>query len=258
MSTTPTPDPRQHARETASSGQSTREDSIGMDEILGRRSPTSQRAVILIGVVLLVVVAVSACDISVFGERGSGNVITESRVVTGFDEIVLSGSGRVVVDVNGTETLTIEAEDNIMPLLTTEVHNGRLELGTKSSISPSVTIIYTISATALLGVSIDGSGDVIVAGVNGDTFDAEISGSGKIKAAGTTGTLTADISGSGKYDGADLIATVATASVSGSGNAVVNATERLDADVSGSGSVEYIGDPTVSSSISGSGDISRR
>jgi hypothetical protein len=46
-------------------------------------------------------------------------------------------SGVVVVEVHSTESLTIEAVHNIMPPLTTEVRNGRLELGPKSSISPT-------------------------------------------------------------------------------------------------------------------------
>jgi hypothetical protein len=185
-------------------------------------------------------------------------VITETRTVSGFDEIVLSGSGEVVVDINGTESLTIEAEDNIMPLLTTEVHDGRLELSTKSRISPTVAVIYTISAATLGGLSIDGSGDITATGINTDSFDAEISGSGQIEMAGTTDALDVEISGSGRYAGADLVASVATVSMSGSGHALVNVTNILDAEVSGSGTVEYIGDPNVSSSISGSGDISQR
>lgn len=207
---------------------------------------------------LVVVLAVSACNISVFGERGSGNVIIESRTVTDFDEIVLSSSGRVIVDVNGVESLTIEAEDNIMPLLTTEVHNGRLELGTKSNISPTVTVVYTISAATLDGVSVSGSGDITAVGIDSESFKAEISGSGLIEPAGTSDALDVEISGSGRYAGANLAAVVATVDVSGSGRAEVNATDELDADVSGSGTVEYIGDPTLDSSISGSGDISQR
>ena len=217
-----------------------------------------RRGVALIGVTLLLVLTVSACGSSLFGERGSGNVITESRLVGGFDEIDLSGSGTVVVVVNGTESLTIEAEDNIMPLLTTEVHNGRLELSTKSSISPTVTVIYTISAATLEGVSISGSGDITATGIDADSFNADVSGSGQIEVVGTTGALSVDISGSGKYDGGDLVASVATVSVTGSGDAVVNATNELDAEVSGSGNIEYIGDPSLVSSISGSGDVSRR
>ncbi len=217
-----------------------------------------RRLVVLVGTSLCIGSMVSACGLDVFSERGSGNVISESRVVNGFNEITLSGSGDVVVDVNGTESLTIEAEDNIMPLLTSEVRNGRLELGTRSSISPTVPIIYTVSATNLNGLSISGSGDINATGIDAGSFDAEISGSGQIEVAGATETLAVDISGSGLYVGQNLVAADATVSVSGSGRAVINATDRLDADVSGSGSVEYIGDPSLNSSVTGSGDISRR
>jgi hypothetical protein len=216
------------------------------------------RVLVLGAATLLVLLAVSACDGGVFGVRGSGNVITESRDVRGFSEIAVVGSGNVVVDVNGTESLTVEAEDNIMPLLKTEVRSGRLELSVESSISPTTDVTYTVTAVALDGVSISGSGDVTATGIDAEPFDVEISGSGKVEPVGTADTLTLSFSGSGRYAGEGLVASVGTVRVSGSGDAVVNVTDDLDVDVSGSGSVEYIGEPTVTESISGSGDISRR
>jgi hypothetical protein len=216
------------------------------------------RGLVLGAATLITMVAVSACDGGVFGVRGSGNVITESRDVSGFNEIALLGSGTVVVEVNGNESLTVEAEDNIMPLLKTEVHNGRLELSVESSISPTVEVKYTITAATLDGVSISGSGKVAATGIDAESFDVEISGSGKVEPVGTADTLTLGISGSGRYAGEDLIASVGDVRVAGSGDAVVHVTDDLDADVSGSGSVEYIGEPSLTRSISGSGDISQR
>ena len=216
------------------------------------------RGLVLGAATLVAMAAVSACDGGVFGVRGSGNVITESRDVSGFSEIAVLGSGNVVVDVNGTESLTVEAEDNIMPLLKTEVRNGRLELSAESSISPTTDVTYTVTAATLDGVSISGSGDVAATGIDAESFDVEISGSGKVEPVGTADTLTLGISGSGRYAGEGLVASVGTVRVSGSGDAVVRVTDDLDVDVSGSGSVEYIGEPTVTESISGSGDISRR
>jgi hypothetical protein len=216
------------------------------------------RVSVLVGAALLVVLSVSACDSDVLGVRGSGNVITESRDVSGFNEIAVLGSGEVIVDINGTESLTVEAEDNIMPLLKTEVHNGRLELSIESNISPTTEVEYTISAAALDGVSIAGSGDITATGIAADSFNVEISGSGRVEPTGVVGTLTVDISGSGDYVGEGLVATVGTVDISGSGNAVVNVTDDLDIDISGSGNVKYIGDPSLATSISGSGDIQRR
>lgn len=216
------------------------------------------RASVLVGAAVFIVLAVSACDVNVLGVRGSGNVISETRDVSDFSEIAVLGSADVVVVVDGSESLTVEAEDNIMPLLRIEVRNGRLELGSESSISPTTKIRYTISAARLDAVSVSGSGDITAIGIDADSFDVEIDGSGRIEAAGTAGTLSVEISGSGNYVGEDLVASVGTVRVSGSGDAVVNITDELDADVSGSGDIEYIGEPNITSSISGSGDISQR
>ena len=192
------------------------------------------------------------------GVRGSGNVITEERDVSGFNEIVVLGSGDVTVSVTGTESLTVEAEDNIMPLLTTEVRNGRLELGAKESFSATEGVKYTITAAALNGIKISGSGDVDATGIDTESFRVEISGSGDVAAGGASTHLDVGISGSGRFDGEGVVAASGEVGVSGSGTAAVNVSDNLDASVSGSGAIEYIGDPAVDSSTSGSGTISRR
>jgi hypothetical protein len=193
------------------------------------------------------------------GVEGSGNVITESREVSGFNEIVLGGSGRVLVEVTGTESLTIEAEDNIMPFLETRVSNGSLRLDASRSISPTVEIVYTITAATLDGLIISGSGIVEAEAVDGTDFRADISGSGDVDVEGTlSGLLSVSISGSGEFDGESLTGPEGRVDVSGSGNAVVNVTDALEVSVSGSGDVEYVGQPTVDSDVSGSGTVSPR
>lgn len=221
---------------------------------------TERGAVWLMGF-LCVGLVVAGCD--EIGDaldtvEGSGNVITETRDVSGFDEIVILGSGDVVVSVTGTESLLIEAEDNIMPLLTTEVRSGRLELGSESSYSTNRGINYMITVVSLEGIEINGSGDVIATGIDAESFAVRISGSGDVEAVGASRDLDVGISGSGNYDGAELVAATGKVTISGSGAAVVNVTDDLEASVSGSGDIEYIGDPALDASTSGSGDISRR
>ncbi len=46
--------------------------------------------------------------------------------------------------------------------------------------------------------------------------------------------------------------------VLGSGSAIVNVCDVLDAKVNGIGSVEYIGDPTVNQDVSGVGAVRKR
>jgi hypothetical protein len=218
-----------------------------------------QSRALAVGISALIAVAVlAACDGFGSGIRGSGTVVAESRDVSGFSEIVLTGSGDVFVTVDGTESLRIEAEDNIMPVLTTEVRNGRLELGAESAISPTQGITYTISAAALNEVVVSGSGVVVVAGIDEESFAVTINGSGNVEPSGSTNDLAVTVSGSGNYRGEELVAAISEVTVSGSGNAFVNVTDVLDVTISGSGNVGYIGDPEVSSSISGSGDLDQR
>lgn len=211
---------------------------------------------VLAASMLMLSVMLGAC--SLLGERGSGTMAIETRDVSGFSEIDFSGSGMVLVSVTGTESLTVEAEDNILPMLTTEVRDGRLILGASQSISPTRDIVYTVTVINLEAVTVSGSGSVAAVDVAANGFEVDISGSGTVTPEGVSERLDVSISGSGAFKGEALVSAMGTVSVSGSGEALVNVTDDLDADVSGSGTVGYIGDPTVSTSISGSGEVSRR
>jgi Putative auto-transporter adhesin, head GIN domain len=213
-------------------------------------------------VLVVIAVLLGGCTINIGpvgpSVQGSGHVITESREVSDFDEVVVMGSGDVVIDVNGTESLEIEAEDNILPLLTSDVVDGRLELGSSGSYSTSRGVRYTITAAMLSGVTVSGSGDVTATGIDGDPIAVRIEGSGNVTLVGTTAGLTVDIEGSGNVEAFDLEATTATVRVDGSGNADVTVVEELAVTINGSGNVVYDGSPTVDESINGSGDVRRR
>lgn len=209
---------------------------------------------------------------------GSGEVITETRSVDGFDEVDLRGTGEVRITVDGTETLTIEAEDNIIDLLTNEVRNGRLILGTDRPIRPTEDIVYTLTMKVLEAIEISGSGAVTasdfetadfevdvsgsgaaeVSGIVAEDVLARISGSGAVTMTGDADSLDLSISGSGAFDGERLGTETAIVDISGSGSATVSVSEILTVDASGSGNVEYLGNPSVSVESSGSGNVSRR
>jgi hypothetical protein len=191
---------------------------------------------------------------------GSGHVVTEARTVSGFRKISMGGTGRLVVDQSGDETLSIETDDNLLPYLTSEVVNGELRLATKlgAHVNPTRDIVYRVTAKAVEGLSIAGSGSIDATRLSGDQLTASASGSGDIKLAGQIHTLRIEIAGSGRYAGADLQAADATIHIAGSGDAVIAAAEKLDVSIAGAGSVEYIGNPTVTQSIAGAGSVHKR
>jgi hypothetical protein len=209
--------------------------------------------------------------------RGSGRVVTEPRQVSGVDEVVLTISGELSIVQDGSESLTIEGEDNIVPLITTQVTGKRLLIGVADNASFSNTrpLRYFLSVHDLSFVASSGSGNIQVAEVKGDelqtetsgsgaiavanasvnSYRAEISGSGDIIAAGSTGSQRVKSTASGSFNGGDLQSKSAVVELFGSGDAFVNVSDTLDASVSGSGSIRYKGSPIVTEHDSGSGKI---
>jgi Putative auto-transporter adhesin, head GIN domain len=193
---------------------------------------------------------------------GSGKVVTEPRTVANFSTVSLSGDGELTIEQTGSESLTVTTDDNLLEYIKTSVDGSTLELGTKDNamvnLRPSKGIVYRLTVKKLEGLEVSGSGRADAKRLEGDHLRVRISGSGEVSGQGTAKDLELRISGSGAYRGQDLKSQRAEATLSGSGTAVVNASEALNADVSGSGSIEYLGEPRVSSHVSGSGSVNRR
>jgi Putative auto-transporter adhesin, head GIN domain len=192
---------------------------------------------------------------------GSGHIMTERRTVSGLSAVSLGGSGHVVIEQTGMESLTVTADDNLLPYIKTDVTGQTLELGFKDpmiNVEPTEDIVYTLTVKTLEGLNISGSGKADVKGLDPDRLRIHISGSGTALVRGTANDLDISISGSGAYRGDEMKSRRATVDVSGSGAAVIAASDTLTANVSGSGSIEYIGDPQVTERVSGSGAVQRR
>jgi hypothetical protein len=191
--------------------------------------------------------------------KNANNVVEESRDVSGFDEVELRGAGNLTIEQTGSESLTVEAEEGVLPKLRTEVVNDRLVIGPEPGtvIRTTAPINYKLSVEALDALDVSGSGDVEAEGINTDRLAVTIGGARNLEIGGEADEQEIDISGSGVYRAENLESNEARIGVSGAGSAIVNASERLDANVSGIGSVEYLGDPTVEQDASGAGRVSK-
>jgi hypothetical protein len=192
--------------------------------------------------------------------RGSGVVKSESREVKDFTQIESAGSGEVRVQRGEKDSLLVEAEDNILPLIETTVKDGTLRLRTKDNVNIRTTkpIIFRITARELTGVAIAGSGKVEAANVDAKSFSISISGSGEIKASGKADAVNISISGSGSVDTLGMPAKTVKAEVTGAGEIAAHASEQLTANIVGSGEIEYTGNPQVTKRIVGSGHVSAK
>ncbi len=207
-------------------------------------------------------------------------IVKEERKVTEFNRISLEGYGNVILTQNGSETLIVEANKDLMHLIETKVRNNTLHLKVKSGLWQKIgikdSITYYINVNSIEGLFISGSGNITadnieskklvnrisgsgsisVESIHTRDLNIEISGSGDCYLNGETNNQSISISGSGSYDGINLISEVTSVTVSGSGKATVWVEKEFDVIISGSGAVEYRGDPkNISSQKSGSGSI---
>jgi hypothetical protein len=192
--------------------------------------------------------------------QGSGKVVSENRTVSGYDSISLSGTGKLEIEQNGSEALSITADDNLMQYLTSEVKGHRLVLEVKSgyNLSPSKQIVFKVGAKDLKEVACAGDTNATLKGVHTNELKLSIAGSGDISAEGTADSQEISIAGSGKYVGGGLKSKDTKVNVAGSGDAVLAVSDNLDVSIAGSGSIKYYGDPKIKQSVVGSGTIDKQ
>ncbi len=215
---------------------------------------------------------------------GSGKSATETRALPEFQAISLSGSMDLVVRQGDVQSVQVQADDNLLPLLETVVETGsegpalkvRWKKGqsfyTRSKVLvtvvvPKLTALVASGSgdmrveafsTPVFKLAISGSGDVKLAGLNTDDLGIRISGSGDVAGSGTAAKLKISIAGSGDVRLGDMKSDDVTVSIAGSGDAVVQAQKTLAVSIAGSGDVTYSGNATVKSSVAGSGSVNKR
>lgn len=214
-------------------------------------------------------------------ERGSGNIIKQTRDVSDFTAIELDYPAQVFISQGNAASVEIEADDDVLPGLKTEVRSGTLRIYYKADdgkrVTPTKTVRITIVVKDLKDVEFDSAGDLTIEGLGTDSLEVSLSGAGNLElnevdvkdlavslsgagsmtASGTTDDLRLVISGFGDFKGADLHGKTADINISGAGSATVWVDDELDASISGAGSVNYYGSPDVTRQISGVGSVSK-
>lgn len=231
-----------------------------------RRSITTRRPVV-VGMAVVAGLVALAIALLVRGDhgatfagsvpvRGSGVAVSETRTLPSFTAVELAGSMEVSVRIGAPVSVVVHADDNLLGHVRTSVRSGALVIETTGSFSARAPMSVSVVVPSLTGVTLSGSGNLVVDGVDASSFTASLPGSGTMHVAGRTQQLDVSLPGSGQMSMSGLIARSVQAQLSGSGQILVHATDSLDAEVSGSGSVRYAGSPPqVTSAVTGSGTV---
>ena len=189
--------------------------------------------------------------------RGSGVVKTEDRKVAGVTKVTLDVVGKLYIKREGEDALRITADDNILPLIRTNVRNGELTIGFDPGLNFSrmTDLTYSVSVKDLDALTVNGAADVIVSDLDSDNLVVTINGAGKVTVAGKADHQTVAINGAGEYSAPNLESRIAEITHSGLGKATVRVRDQLTVRIDGAGLVEYIGNPQVTKTINGLGSV---
>lgn len=220
----------------------------------------------------------AACHTITGGIRGDGNVLKETRKVSSFDGIDVSGAFEIILKQGDTEGVVIEADANLLPVIRTEVVGNILKIDTKKPIHNSTTLKAYITFKNLSKIDVSGAVDIVTenrinvpelsidaSGASDSKIEMGVqrlkldcSGASKMKFSGFAKVVNMDLSGASDIFGYDLLAEDYEIDISGAGNAQINVSKRLSAEISGAGSVKYKGSPTeINQEVSGAGSIKK-
>lgn len=192
------------------------------------------------------------------GVQGSGTAKTEVRTVPAFNAVDISGPFDADIATGAEPRVEITGDDNIVPLITSDVRGDRLEIGTRKNVRASVRLMARITAPRLIAVALTGSGDIVVHGVQADHLAVQLTGAGTIRIDGTARELEVELTGSGNVTLDALAAERVHVTLSGSGDVAVAAAKALDVSITGSGDVAYHGEPELKQQVTGSGRLVKK
>ena len=203
----------------------------------------SLSSIILIGLLLTLN---SGCSYGFGGIKGDGNVIKQDRPVSGFDGIDVGGAFRVFLTQGSTEKLIIEADENLLDIIETEVKGGTLHIKTNKDIRDyeALNVYITFKDLRNLDISgacnlkgenkftlndfeLDGSGaSNIELKFSATNLEMDISGASNIELYGSAEKMELELSGASTFEAYELEVNYCEADISGASHAYITVNEE--------------------------------
>ena len=238
-------------------------------------------------------------DINLGGVVGNGHVVKETRTIDGpFDAIQASEGLNVYLTQNDSESIIVEADENLQDLIITEVSNNVLKIHTKKNIgsaaSKKITVnfknvsritsdsgsnVYSINTIIAEELKLEtssgsdmvldvnaskvycsaSSGSDLELDVNSLVIECHSSSGSDIELTGKVTKLTAEASSGSDIKASDLLAESTEAIASSGSDISVNTSKELIASANSGGGISYYGNPEkVERNDSPSGSIKKK
>jgi hypothetical protein len=232
-----------------------------------------KQAVLLCSAILLLF---SSCNYT----SGSGNIVTEKRTVGQFTGLNVSNAFEVEVKIGPVQEVTVEADDNLIKYVRTEVSGNTLKIRTEDlnnlnnahlKVHITTPELKSVTASAAAEVKVldlvKGAGTLnfdassaaeIEAEVDAPEVNAGASSGSSVRLSGKTKNYKAEASSGSSIKTKDLLAENTNISVSSGADADVYASVSLVADASSGGDINYHGAASVKQSTSSGGSVNKR
>jgi hypothetical protein len=189
--------------------------------------------------------------------RGAGEVKTETRQVAGFSRIDVGGGIGLTVRIGPAPSLEVRAQENILPLIASNVENATLRIHSTQAYTTSEGVHVTIVTPTLAGIAMSGGSQGQVAGLAADELAIDLSGGSALTASGTARSVIVNANGGSRGTLSELAATTVTVDMSGGSTATVRASDEVKGSASGGSRVTVLGDAKLNVQATGGSDVSR-
>ncbi|MBV8121481.1 MAG: DUF2807 domain-containing protein [Alphaproteobacteria bacterium] len=207
-------------------------------------------------------VTVSGQTVSVQTSAGFGRIVgngepaSETRAMGAVSAISADGAFVLTIKIGSAPGLVVETDKNLLPIVKTEVSNGKLEIYTDRSYSVDGRIKVTVTSPQVAEIDASGSNQVNGQALSGQNLSISLNGSNNAVLTGNVSRMSAQLSGSNQLSAQELTTGSVNVAVNGSGAASVDARERIVAEISGAGSISIYGNPKErSTQVNGAGRI---
>ncbi|MDQ2177737.1 head GIN domain-containing protein [Marinifilum sp. D714] len=229
--------------------------------------------------IALTMVFSSTVNAQFWGEKGNGNVKKQDREIGSFSAIS-SGSGiDVYLRQGDKESVTVEADENLLDLIVTRIKGDKLVIKTEDPIRRAKKLNVYVTFVNVNEISVSSGSDLesshllkfenldisVSSGADADLelqaddLTCSVSSGADANLSGTANSFYGKASSGSDLRAADLKAKVCRAKASSGGDVTVYASESIEASASSGGDVNYYGEPTkVNVSSSSGGDVNRR
>ncbi|MBL4745257.1 MAG: DUF2807 domain-containing protein [Flavobacteriaceae bacterium] len=221
----------------------------------------------------------TSCLIDNFtGVKGNGNIISENRKINSdFDAIKVSQGIELILSQSDDFSLIVEADENIMDLLKTEVKGNTLHISFEKNVyyasarkvylnTRSLSSLATSSGANIISENIIKSESLDLDASSGSSINVKIrthyvqcetSSGATMNVSGTTLSSKFRASSGSSIHATELASKNTTAKVSSGANMDIYASESLTAKASSGGNIDYAGNPkTIDKDTSSGGSVS--